>query len=726
MASLIDGYSYDIFISYRQKDNKGDHWVTEFVRALQIELESTFKEEISIYFDENVVDGLHEGHDVDESLKEKIRVLVFIPVISRTYCDPSSFAWQNEFLKFKDFARSDHFSLKLKVAHGNVHSRILPVRIHDLDEADVSLFEKESGAILRPIDFTFRSTGVNRPLRPSDDARTDNANHTFYGDQINKLANSIREIISAIKHQQQFGIPETIKSPDLASAVQPNPKNTKTKKFAIGSLMVAILLLAAFLTYSVKNDGLLSDEATLNEKSIAVLPFVDMSPAHDQGYLSDGMMDEILNHLFKLGDLRVISRTSAMQFRDTKLLIPQIAEQLGVTYILEGSVQMIDEQLRIRIQLINGKTDEHLWAETYERAFKDVFAIQSDVAKQVAQVLRVRISPKVEKELEVLPTTNMDAYTLFLKAGHVGYSTRQEMLEQAIDLDPNFAEAYVALALDWIYSGGHAGSHTADEVRAHAIPLLGKAESMKKDMTALHGARGLLYLFYDLDFKKVEAEFQWTRENDPEPERLTWFTDYLLASGQTSEAFKLCTEMMAKENRLFRVWPSLAMSQFYSGDPENAAATMRTALDRFPNDRLIILNLVRVLTYANKYDEALQVVEKNYPRMTDEDVYDESNFSCHLLSYQSICHHKLGNPDESRKYLDMLKKRSDYSPIGSPSFFVAGVYSEMKEYDLAIKYLEKAYSTSEVELYWTKVEPMFRPIHNEPGFKAFVKKVFKE
>jgi hypothetical protein len=99
MSSIIEGYNYDIFISYRQKDNKGDRWVSEFVDALKVELESTFKEEISVYFDINPNDGLLETHDVNESLKEKLKCLVFIPIISRTYCDPKSFAWEHEFMK---------------------------------------------------------------------------------------------------------------------------------------------------------------------------------------------------------------------------------------------------------------------------------------------------------------------------------------------------------------------------------------------------------------------------------------------------------------------------------------------------------------------------------------------------------------------------------------------------------------------------------------------------
>jgi hypothetical protein len=136
MPSIIEGYNYDVFISYRQKDNKYDGWVTEFVDNLKGELESTFKEEISVYFDINPHDGLLETHDVDESLKEKLKCLVFIPIISRTYCDPKSYAWEHEFKAFVEQASKDQYGLKVKLPGGNVANRVLPVQIHELDAED--------------------------------------------------------------------------------------------------------------------------------------------------------------------------------------------------------------------------------------------------------------------------------------------------------------------------------------------------------------------------------------------------------------------------------------------------------------------------------------------------------------------------------------------------------------------------------------------------------------
>jgi hypothetical protein len=233
MASIIPGYEYDIFISYRQKDNKGDRWVSEFVEDLKTELESTFKEEISVYFDINPHDGLLETYDVDASLKEKLQCLVFIPIISRTYCDPKSFAWEHELKAFVEQASQDQFGLKIKLPNGNVASRVLPVRIFDLETNDIKLYESVLGGLLRSIDFIYQSAGVNRPLRANEDHPQDNLYKTYYRDQINKVANSVKEIISAISRPEQK--PEEVSKKTFKSFSVP-PKRKKTTIIA-GSLI---------------------------------------------------------------------------------------------------------------------------------------------------------------------------------------------------------------------------------------------------------------------------------------------------------------------------------------------------------------------------------------------------------------------------------------------------------------------------------------------------------
>lgn len=218
MPSIVPGFEYDIFISYRQNDNKYDQWVSEFVNNLSLELVATLKDRLSIYFDENPEDGILETHNVDKSLSGKLNSLIFIPIISNTYCDTSSFAWQQEFLPFKNAASAgQEFGIDVTLPNGNVASRILPIRIHEIETEDVRLLEKELSGSLRSIDLIYKSAGVNRPLRPKDDNLADNQNGTIYRNQINKVANAIKEIIFGIK-KSRAGI--SLGSPSFSATLK--------------------------------------------------------------------------------------------------------------------------------------------------------------------------------------------------------------------------------------------------------------------------------------------------------------------------------------------------------------------------------------------------------------------------------------------------------------------------------------------------------------------------
>jgi len=291
VASIIEGYNYDIFISYRQNDNKYDGWVTEFVDNLNKELEANIKDKVSVYFDINPHDGLLETHSVDRSLEDKLKCLIFIPIISRTYCDPKSFAWQHEFCAFNKLAKEDQFGKDIRLVSGNVASRILSVKIHDLDPEDQTLLENELGGTLRCIEFIYKSAGVNRPLRTNEDHPQDNINKTYYRDQINKVANAIKDIITGLNKGQQSSVIEI------------------QEKFLPTGKMIK------------------------QENSIAVLPFVDMRTQKDQEYFCDGISEEIINALAHLENLKVISRTSSFVFKNSKEDIREIGTRLDVNRI---------------------------------------------------------------------------------------------------------------------------------------------------------------------------------------------------------------------------------------------------------------------------------------------------------------------------------------------------------------------------------------------------------
>ena len=205
-SSVLKDYDYDIHISFRHNDNIYDGWVTEFAEKLNQELSATLKDRLSIFFDKNPEDKRGEFQWEDGSSSKNIRSLIFIPVISQTYCDTSSGVWKNEFSIFQEDIKKDSIGGKLRLPNGNAVSRIIPVKIHDIDYEDVRLLESELSGSLRSIDFIYREEGVNRPLLPSDDEKHTSPLRSMYRNQINKLANAIKEIISAIKFNAQ-GVP---------------------------------------------------------------------------------------------------------------------------------------------------------------------------------------------------------------------------------------------------------------------------------------------------------------------------------------------------------------------------------------------------------------------------------------------------------------------------------------------------------------------------------------
>lgn len=469
MGSLLPGFEYDVFISYRQKDNKGDFWVTGFINALKTELGATFKEDISIYFDENLKDGLLETHQVKESLESKLKALVFIPVISQTYCDPKGYAWTDEFLAFKKMASEDRFGLNIKLTNGNVASRILPIRIHELDEDDKGLLESEIGPV-RSVEFIFQSPGVNRPLLLTDDQER-NTRRTVYRNQINKVSNGIKDLIQAMKGG--------LTRPTQATAAPPVP-----------------------------------------EKSIAVLPFVNMSNDPEQEYFSDGISEEIINTLVQLPDLKVAGRTSAFSFKNKNEDLRQIADQLNVNTILEGSVRKAGNRIRITAQLIEASTGFHLWSQKFDRELSDVFSIQDEIAKAIVDQLQVTLSGKAGGPRERTQTQNVEAYELYLKGMALFYKRGLDMFEgircfeAALKLDPNYALAHVGMADSYSMLCFHSYM-SPEEAWPIATTAANEALRIAPDLAEAHCSIATIALLCDRNWSKAESEYRKSIELNP-------------------------------------------------------------------------------------------------------------------------------------------------------------------------------------------------------------------
>jgi len=259
------------------------------------------------------------------------------------------------------------------------------------------------------------------------------------------------------------------------------------------------------------------------DKSIAVLPFQNLSDEKANAYFADGIQDDILTNLSKIGDLKVISRMSVMSYRgDGVRNAREIGKALGVGSLLEGSVRRVGNRVRVSVQLINADNDEHIWAEDYDRDLTDVFAIQTDLAQKIAASLQAKLSPNEKERLDRQPTQNSEAYLLYVQAHD--YATQMDifhqtslkavpLFEQAIKLDPNFALAFAGLsrAESWIYHSTDPTASWRDKARLHADEAL----RLQPDLPEGHLALGYSYYYGDRDYERALAEFEVAKQGLP-------------------------------------------------------------------------------------------------------------------------------------------------------------------------------------------------------------------
>src|SRR5436190_2797317 len=435
MPSLVSGFEYDIFISYRHNDNL-DGWVTDFVQNLEKELRSTLKDSLTIYFDKDPHDGLLETHSVDKSLEGKLKCIIFIPIISQTYCDPKSFAWQHEFCAFNKLAKEDAIGRDIKLTNGNVASRILPIKIHDLDSADTTVLEKEIAGTLRAIDFKYKEPGVNRPLKPSD-SKSDNQAKIDYRNQTNKVANAVKEILIAIKSPGQVS---TAKSADKRTF----STSRRSRNGVILGTAGAVMLALVYFYFGFYREDLPPPAG----KSIAVLAFRNLSGDPDQEYFSDGVSEEIINKLTSVPELTVSARASSFAFKKKDVGIEEMAAGMKVRYILDGTVRREKDSVRISVSLIDAFGSVNMWTKTYAFTTEHIFRIQSEISLRVIRALEVELALEKKNAIEELPTKSKEAYDLFLKGReHANRNTPKDTqlaiiyYYKAVEIDPDFKEA---------------------------------------------------------------------------------------------------------------------------------------------------------------------------------------------------------------------------------------------------------------------------------------------
>jgi TolB-like protein/Tfp pilus assembly protein PilF len=502
---------------------------------------------------------------------------------------------------------------------------------------------------------------------------------------------------------------------DLATSARQPRKHTWIFVVIIGAALSMGLFFIG--RYTARNSSAAS-ATELPAKSIAVLPFDNLSRDPDNAYFTEGVQDEILTRLAKVADLKVISRTSTQHFKSAPENLPEIAKKLGVMHILEGSVQKANDQVRVNVQLINALTDAHLWADTYDRKLTDIFAVESDIAKTVAETLQAKLTGSEKTSIAKTPTANPEAYELYLKGRffwnkRTGADLRKaiQYFEQAIAKDPNYALAYVGLADSHMLLPTYA-SVSPRESLPPAKAALKKALELDDSLAEAHASFGPLATF-ELDLQRAVAELQ--RAIELKPNYATahhWLALGFMTLARFDPAISEAKRAIDLDPLSLIINSDCSKIYFNARRYDEAEAQARKTLEMDSHFFLAHYYLGGALQFKGHLTEAIPEFQKAF----------ELNNDPYSLAMLGQAYARNGQKEEARKVLARLNQEAKSHYVAP--YALALVQIALGEKDRAIEELEQAYAKGETNyLFNIKTDPLLDDVRGQPRFEALVQKV---
>src|SRR5437773_8238772 len=458
----------------------------------------------------------------------------------------------------------------------------------------------------------------------------------------------------------------------------------------------------------------------LPAKSIAVLPFDNLSRDPDNAYFAEGVQDEILTRLAKVADLKVISRTSTQHFKSAPDNLPQIAKQLGVMNILEGSVQKANDQVRVNVQLINALTDAHLWAETYDRKLTDIFAVESDIAKTIADTLQAKLTGSEMKMMTKTPTANTEAYELYLK-GRFFWNKRTgadlkraiDYFNQAIAKDPNYALAYAGLADSYTLLSVFSAASPQDSIPQARVAAK-KALELDNTLAEAHASSGRILSGYDYDFERAIAEFERAIQLNP-----NYATSYHWISNGPLTARGEFDRAITEGKRAVELDPlsmidnaDLGQIYFYARRYDEAISQVGKAIEIDPHSYLAHYYLGQIYQLQGHLTEAIAEYQKAVELDDDPQA----------LAFLGQAQARIGQHDKAQKILSRMTEEAKSRYVSAYSFALMFIASGDKE--RAIDALERAYREGAAnDIITIRVDPMLEDLRGQPRFEALAEKI---
>ena len=522
--------------------------------------------------------------------------------------------------------------------------------------------------------------------------------------------------------------PEGLKRTEIADAEFPLGRSPKRAWIFIviiaGAISVGLFFLGRYTTsrtLSTEQGQPPASAESLPQKSIAVLPFDNLSRDPDNAYFAEGIQDEILTRLAKVADLKVISRTSTQKYKSAPDNLRDIAKQLGVLNILEGSVQRAADQVRVTVQLINATTDAHLWAETYDRKLTDIFAVESDVAKTIADTLHAKLTGSEKSAIAKRPTADTEAYELYLKGRffwnkRTGPDLRKAIayFNQAIAKDPNYALAYAGLADAYVLLPPY-GAASALESFPQAEAAAKKALELDDALAEAHTSLAQVLVSYDFDFEGSTREFERAIALNPNYATAHhWYgSGPPLSLGEFDRAIAELKRAQQLDPLSLIINADLGSGFVTARRYDDAIAQLRKTIEMDPHFYYAHWNLGEALELKGQLREAFAEYKKA-AELNDDPL---------VLSLVAQAEAKLGQRDDARKILKQLEQLATRRYVGNYAF--ALVHIALGEKEKAIEDLEHAYRDRVgPDISLLKVDPMLDPLRGDPRFEALVAKIF--
>jgi len=497
-------------------------------------------------------------------------------------------------------------------------------------------------------------------------------------------------------------------------------------RLGVASVLAASLLVAVVLWLLWRDVGgfrgrPLSRAGPPDIQSLAVLPLENLSRDPEQEYFADGMTEAIIADLTKIRALRVISRTSAMQYKDVKKPLPQIARELNVDAVVEGSVLRSGDRVRITAQLIHAPTDRHLWADSYERDLRDVLALQRDIAQAIAQEIKVTLTPQEQAQLAKARPVDPEAHQLYLK-GRYHWNKRTaedfkkalEYFQQAIAKDPSYPPAYAGLADTY----GLLGYYAYDVLPPREAMPKAKAAALKAleidgSFAQAHVSLAWVRQTYDWDWPAAEKEFK--RAIDLNPGYATahhWYSLHLATLGRRDEALAEAKRALELDPLSIIINHIVGLQHYWARRFDQAIEQFRKTIDMDPSFPIAHWSLGRAYAAKGMYREAIAEYEK-YSALTGG--------SGRALAALGSAHARSGDRREALRVLEQLNAISKQRYVPSHQF--ADVSIGLGDKDQAFAWLDKVYDERSSYLTWLKVEPLFDPLRSDPRFADLVRRV---